>query len=198
MAVTAELVKELRTRTGAGIMDCREALEKSEGNLDQAADWLRQKGIARAEKKASRATSEGQVISYIHPGGRVGVLIEVNCETDFVAKTEDFQKLCQELAMQVAAMSPVFVRREDIPQELVDKELAGYRQAVIEEGKPEHMADKIAQGKVEKYFEQQCLLEQPYMREGSKKINDLVKETVGKLGENIQVRRFVRYSLGDA
>lgn len=197
MASTAENVKELRARTGAGIMDCREALEKNEGNLDQAADWLRQKGIAKAEKKASRATSEGQVASYIHPGGKLGVMIEVNCETDFVAKTEDFQKLCTELAMQVAAMMPTYVRREDIPAEYVEKEQAGYRQAVLEEGKPEHMADKIAAGKVEKYFEQQCLLEQPYMRDQSKKVADLIKETIAKTGENIQVKRFARFVLGE-
>ncbi len=197
MASTAENVKELRARTGAGIMDCREALDKNEGNLDQAADWLRQKGIAKAEKKATRATSEGQVASYIHPGGKLGVLIEVNCETDFVAKTEDFQKLCLELAMQVAAMSPLYVKREDVPQDLIAKEQAGYRQAVLEEGKPEHMADKIATGKVEKYFEQQCLLEQPYMRDQSKKVMDLVKETIAKTGENIQVKRFSRFVLGE-
>ncbi|GMU57587.1 MAG: hypothetical protein AMXMBFR33_67330 [Candidatus Xenobia bacterium] len=197
MASTAENVKELRARTGAGIMDCREALDKNEGNLDQAADWLRQKGIAKAEKKATRATSEGQVASYIHPGGKLGVLIEVNCETDFVAKTEDFQKLCVELAMQVAAMSPLYVKREDVPQDLIAKEQAGYRQAVLEEGKPEHMADKIAAGKVEKYFEQQCLLEQPYMRDQSKKVMDLVKETIAKTGENIQVKRFARFVLGE-
>ncbi len=197
MASTAENVKELRARTGAGIMDCREALDKNEGNLDQAADWLRQKGIAKAEKKATRATSEGQVASYIHPGGKLGVLIEVNCETDFVAKTDDFQKLCVELAMQVAAMSPLYVKREDVPQDLIAKEQAGYRQAVLEEGKPEHMADKIAAGKVEKYFEQQCLLEQPYMRDQSKKVMDLVKETIAKTGENIQVKRFSRFVLGE-
>ncbi len=197
MASTAENVKELRARTGAGIMDCREALDKNEGNLDQAADWLRQKGIAKAEKKASRATSEGQVACYIHPGGKLGVMIEVNCETDFVAKTDDFQKLCTELAMQVAAMSPMFVRREDVSEEAVAKEQAGYRQAVLEEGKPEHMADKIAAGKVEKYFEQQCLMEQPYMRDQSKKVSDLIKETIAKTGENIQVKRFSRFVLGE-
>ncbi len=195
--ITATLVKELRTKTGAGIMDCKEALKQNDGDIDQAAGWLRQKGISKAEKKASRETSEGQVGSYIHPGGRVGVLVEVNCETDFVAKTDEFGALVKDLAMQIAAMQPLYVTREDVPAEKLEAELAGYRAAAVESGKPEHIADKIAQGKVDKYFQAQVLLEQPFIKDDSKTVEDVVKETIAKTGENIRVRRFQRFDLAD-
>jgi elongation factor Ts len=194
--ITTALVKELREKTGAGIKDCKEALENNSGQVDKAADWLRQKGISRAEKKADRATAEGQVASYIHLGGKVGVLIEVNCETDFVAKTDDFKNLVRELSMQVAAMQPEYVSREEVPQDRLAGEIAGYKQAAIDEGKPAAIAEKIAQGKVDKYFANICLMEMPFIRDDSKKVEDLVKETIAKVGENIRVRRFVRYALG--
>ena len=194
--ISAALVKELREKTGAGIKDCKEALVQHEGHVEKAADWLRQRGVSRAEKKADRHTSEGQVGSYIHLGGRVGVLIEVNCETDFVAKTDDFKNLVQELALQIAAMKPDFVAREDVPNEKLDSELAGYKEAAIAEGKPENIAEKIAKGKVDKYFQEMCLLEMPYIRDDSKKVGDLIKETIAKTGENIRVKRFVRFALG--
>lgn len=194
--VSAQMVKELREKTGAGIKDCKEALVHNEGQIDKAADWLRQKGISRAEKKADRATAEGKVGSYIHLGGKVGVLIEVNCETDFVAKTNDFNTLVAELALQVAAMKPDFVSREEVPAERVAAELAGYKQAALEEGKPEAIAEKMATGKVDKYFSSVCLLDQPYVRDDSKKVGDFIKETIAKTGENIRVKRFVRFALG--
>ena len=194
--VSAQLVKELREKTGAGIKDCQEALEQNSLHVDKAADWLRQKGISRAEKKADRATADGAIGSYIHLGGKVGVLIEVNCETDFVAKTDDFKGLVNELALQVAAMKPDFVSREDVPQETLASELEGYKQAAMAEGKPDNIAEKIAQGKVDKYFQNICLLEMPYIRDDSKKIEDVIKEVIAKVGENIRVKRFVRFALG--
>lgn len=194
--VSAQLVKELREKTGAGIKDCQEALQQNELHVDKAADWLRQKGISRAEKKADRVTADGAVGSYIHLGGKVGVLIEVNCETDFVAKTDDFKGLVNELALQVAAMKPDYVSREEVPQETLASELEGYKQAAMAEGKPENIAEKIAQGKVDKFFQNICLLEMPYIRDDSKKIEDVIKEVISKVGENIRVRRFVRYVLG--
>lgn len=194
--VSATQVKELRERTGAGIKDCQEALTENGGQVDKAADWLRQKGISRAEKKADRITAEGAVGSYIHLGGKVGVLIEVNCETDFVAKTEDFKTLVAELALQVAAMKPDFVSRDEVPQETLASELEGYKKAAMDEGKPANIAEKIAQGKVDKFFSGICLMEMPYIRDDSKKVEEYVKETIAKTGENIRVRRFVRFALG--
>ena len=194
--ISASLVKELREKTGAGIKDCKEALEQNGGQVDKAADWLRQRGVARAEKKADRITAEGQIGAYIHLGGKVGVLIEVNCETDFVAKTDDFKNLVNELSLQVAAMKPDYVSKDEVPQEKLQAELAGYKQAAMAEGKPENIAEKIAQGKVDKYFQTVCLLEMPYIRDDSKKVEELVKETIAKTGENIRVKRFVRFALG--
>jgi elongation factor Ts len=179
-------------------MDCREALEKTEGDIAKAADFLRQKGIASADKKKDRIASEGRIEAYIHTGSKIGVLIEVNCETDFVARTEDFQNLCRELAMQVAALAPRFVSRENIPPEVIEQEREGYRKVAREEGKPEKILEKVVEGKVEKYFEGICLLEQAYIRDQSKKVRDLVKETIGRLGENIVVKRFTRYVLGES
>ncbi len=195
--ISAAQVKELREATGAGIMDCREALQTTDGDVRKAMDWLRQKGMAKAEKKASRATSEGRVGSYVHAGGRLAVLVELNCETDFVAKNDQFQKLLGELCMQVAAMNPTYISREEIPAEFIEKEQAGYRQAALEDGKPEQMADRIAAGKVDKYVEGICLLEQAYIRDGSLKVRDLIKQTIGVVGENIQVKRFARFAVGE-
>lgn len=196
--ISATTVKELRAKTGAGIMDCKEALAVNNGNIEEAAGWLRQKGISKADKKASRETSEGQVGSYIHLGGRVGVLVEVNCETDFVAKTDEFVSLVNGIAMQIAAMSPKFITREEVPQETIDKEIAGYKAAAIEEGKPENIAEKIATGKVDKYFQSQCLMEQSYIKDDSKTIESLIKETIARTGENIRIKRFSRFDLAEA
>lgn len=196
--INATSVKELRAKTGAGIMDCREALAANNGNIEEAAGWLRQKGISKADKKASRETNEGQVGSYIHAGGRVGVLVEVNCETDFVAKTDEFGALVGGIAMQIAAMNPRYITREEVPQDVIDKEIAGYKAAALEEGKPENVAEKIATGKVDKYFKAQCLLEQQYIRDDSKTIEELLKETISKTGENIRVKRFSRFDLTES
>jgi elongation factor Ts len=193
----AKLVKQLREMTGAGILDCKKALEEAGGDLEKAAEILRKKGIAKAAKKASRETKEGIIHSYIHAGGRVGVLLELNCETDFVARNELFQELAKELAMQIAAMKPKYVSREDIPEEVINKEKEIAREAAISEGKPEHIADKIAQGKLEKYFKEVVLLEQPYIKDDKKTIEELIKEYIAKLGENIKVSRFCRYEVGE-
>lgn len=195
---SATMVKELRAKTGAGIMDCREALAANSGDLEQAAGWLRQKGISKADKKASRQTSEGRVGSYIHAGGRIGVLVEVNCETDFVAKTDEFGQLVTDIAMQVAAMSPRYISREEVSQDVLDAEIAGYKAAAIEEGKPENIAEKIAKGKVDKYFQAQCLLEQAFIKDDSKTIESYVKETIARTGENIRIKRFSRFDLAEA
>jgi elongation factor Ts len=196
--ISATMVKELRSKTGAGIMDCKEALKENDGNLEQAAGWLRQKGISKAEKKASRETNEGRVGSYIHMGGRVGVLVEINCETDFVAKTDEFNALVTDVAMQIAAMNPTYVSREEVTQDVIDSEIAGYRAAAIEDGKPEKIADKIAQGKVDKYFQSQCLLEQQYIKDDKKTINDVLQETIARTGENMRIKKFARFDLAEA
>ena len=198
MAISATAVKELRAKTGAGIMDCKEALKENDGDIGQAADWLRQKGISKAEKKSSRETSEGRIGSYIHMGGRVGVLVEINCETDFVAKTDEFNNLVSDVAMQIAAMSPTYVSRDEVPQDVIDREVAGYKAAAMEEGKPENIAEKIAQGKVDKYFKSQCLLEQDFIKDDKKTIEDVLKETIAKTGENMRIKRFSRFDLAEA
>ena len=193
-------MKELREKTGAGFMDCKKALAEVSGNLEQAVRWLREKGLAAAAKKAGRATSEGLVGTYLHAGGRIGVLVEVNCETDFVAKTPDFQNLVKELAMQVAAASPAlprYVRREDVPAEVVEQEREIYRVQAKTSGKPEKLVEKIAEGKVDKFLSDVCLLEQPFIRDPEKTVKDVVSEAIAKLGENINVRRFARFQLGE-
>ncbi|NPA52030.1 MAG: translation elongation factor Ts [Aquificae bacterium] len=197
MAIDAKLVKKLRELTGAGMLDCKKALEETGGDLEAAVELLRKKGIAKAAKKAGRETKEGLIHAYIHAGGRIGVLLELNCETDFVARNELFKELANELAMQIAAMRPKWVKREDIPKEIIEKEGEIAREAAIAEGKPEHIAEKIAEGKVEKFFKEVCLLEQPYIKDDKKTVEELVKEYIAKLGENIQVRRFTRYELGE-
>ncbi len=197
MAVDAKLVKKLRELTGAGMLDCKKALEETGGDIEAAVELLRKKGIAKAAKKAGRETKEGLIHAYIHAGGRIGVLLEINCETDFVARNELFKELANELAMQIAAMRPKWVKREDVPKEIVEKEGEIAREAALAEGKPEHIAEKIAEGKVEKFFKEVCLLEQPYIKDDKKTVEELIKEYIAKLGENIQVRRFTRYELGE-
>ena len=197
MAVTAGMVKELREKTGAGIMDCKQALQEAEGDFEKAVEILRKKGQASAQKRAGRETKEGVIDAYIHPGNRLGVLIEVNCETDFVARNEEFRQFVHNIAMQVAASNPMVISREDLPQEVVEKELEIYRSQAREQGKPEHIIDKIAQGKLEKFYQEACLLEQAYIRDPDRTVEDLLNEIRAKIGENIVIRRFVRYQLGE-
>ena len=195
--VTAEMVKELREKTGAGVMDCKQALQEADGDFDKAIEILRKKGAASAQKRLGRETKEGVIDAYIHPGNRLGVLIEVNCETDFVARNEEFRQFVRNMAMQVAASNPLVVSREDLPQELVEKELEIYRSQAREQGKPEHIIDKIAQGKLEKYYQEVCLLEQAYIRDPDRTVEDILNEIRAKIGENIIIKRFVRYQLGE-
>jgi elongation factor Ts len=197
MAVTAAQVKELREKTGAGMMDCKAALAESGGDLEKALDWLRQKGLANAQKKSSRTASMGLVESYIHMGGKIGVLLEVNCETDFVARTDDFKQLVHDIAMQIAAASPRFVRRDEVTKEDLEREREIYRAQCIEQGKPEKIIDKIVEGKLEKFYAEFCLMEQPWVKDPDKSIEDLVKDKIASIGENINVRRFARFQLGE-
>jgi elongation factor Ts len=195
--ISAQAVKELRDRTGAGMMDSKKALVEADGDLEQATKLLREKGMAKAAKKEGRATSEGLIHAYIHPGDKLGVLIELNCETDFVARTEDFRTLAKELAMQVAAASPLVVRAEDLPENLVEQERELYRKQAKNEGKPDQVVEKIVDGRVRKYQQEVCLLLQPYIKDQDQTVSDLLTATVAKLGENISVRRFVRFRLGE-
>jgi len=198
MAGDSGLVKELRQKTGAGIMDCKQALIESQDDIRKAIDWLRQKGLASAAKKAGRATDQGVIASYIHAGNKVGVLIEVNCETDFVARNDEFQALVKDLMLQVAAnKETLYVRREDVPQDVVKKELQIYRAQAKELGKPQAAWEKIATGKLERYYQDTCLMEQSFIRDPTLKIGDLLTEKIAKVGENIGVRRFTRYQLGE-
>ncbi len=194
--IDAKLVKELRSRTSAGIMDCKEALEESGGDLEKAVDFLRQKGLATALKRAGRETSEGVISSYIHAGDKLGVLVEVNCETDFVGKTEEFKAFARDIAMHIAAMKPLGIDREDIDEEIVKREEDIYRQQAQDTGKPEYILDKIIQGKMEKFYKEACLMEQVFVKNSDITIKDLVHEMVSKTGENISIRRFTRYQLG--
>jgi elongation factor Ts len=196
MSVTAEQVKQLRDKTGAGMMECKKALMESSGDVERAIEALRKAGVARAEQRAHRAASEGLVDSYIHPGNRVGVLIEVNCETDFVARTAEFQELVRNLAMQVAAAGAEFVRREDVPAERVAKEREIYAAQLADQGKPAQVVEKIVEGKLAKFFSEICLLEQPYIRDDKATVGDLITQVASKTGENILVRRFMRFRLG--
>ncbi|MCU0531696.1 MAG: translation elongation factor Ts [Syntrophales bacterium] len=196
MEIAADLVKELRVKTGAGIMDCKEALKVSNGNFEKAVDFLREKGLSAATKKSSRATKDGLVASYIHMGGKVGVMIEVNCETDFVAKTENFKTLTRDLAMHVAAMNPLYVKPEDVSEATLQREKDIYRKQVIAEGKPEKIADKIVEGKLKKFYEEVCLIKQKFIKDTNITVEDLIKASIAATGENILVKRFVRYQLG--
>jgi elongation factor Ts len=198
MEISAKLVKELRDRTGAGMMECKKALTEANGNLAEAEIILRKHGIASASKKATRTTRQGIVGSYIHPGAQLGVLVEVNCESDFVARTDDFQNLVKDLAMQVAAADPQFIRKEDVTKEVLDKERDIQRGRALQEGKPEKMVDKIVEGRMSKFYEEICLYEQPFIRDNATTVSDLIKTAIAKLGENISVSRFVRFKVGEA
>ena len=197
--MSTELISKLREMTGAGIMDCRNALKENDNDIDKASQWLREKGIASAVKRAGRSAKQGLVHSYIHGAGTLGVLVEVNCETDFVAKTEDFQALVKEIAMQVAAVSPVYVNREQIPANIIESEKEIYKAQLKEEGKPEKVWDKIIEGKIEKFYQQVCLYDQLYMRDttGKETIKGLVTNAIAKIGENIVIKRFARFKLGE-
>jgi len=196
MEIKAAQVSELRAMTGAGMMDCKKALSESNGDMERAVEFLRIKGLSKAAKKAGRETSEGLVLSYIHPGNRIGVLVEVNCETDFVARTDEFQNFVRNVAMHIAAAEPVAVSREEIPAQVVEKEREVYRTQAREEGKPEKVLDKIVEGRVEKFFQEAALLDQTYVRDSDKVVGDVVKETIAALGENIRIARFARFELG--
>lgn len=197
MEVNATLVKELREKTGAGMMDCKKALAETAGNLDKAVDYLRQKGLAAAAKKADRVATDGAVGAYVHPGGKIGVLVEINCETDFVARTGEFQSLLKDIAMQVAAASPRFVRREEVSAEELEKERSIYRQQAQESGKPEKVVDKIVEGKLERFYSEACLLEQAFIKDPDQKVSDIVNDAALRLREKIEVRRFARFHLGE-
>ncbi|MGB5158107.1 translation elongation factor Ts [Desulfobacterium sp. N47] len=196
-SISAEAVKQLREKTGAGIMDCKEALSVCEGDLDKAIDQLRKKGLATAAKRAGRAMTEGTVQSYIHMGGKLGVLVEINCETDFVSKNDNFKDFTKNIAMHIAAANPVSIRREEVPQELIEREMAIYRAQAEDLGKPEKMIDKIAEGKLEKFFKDNCLMNQPYVRDPGITISDLLSELIAKTGENIIIKRFIRFQIGE-
>ena len=198
MEISAQLVKQLRERTGAGMMECKAALKEAKGDLGEAEVVLRKKGIASAAKKSGRSAKQGVIASYIHPGAQLGVMIEVNCESDFVARTDDFQELVHDLAMQVAAADPQFIRKEDVTQAALDKEKDIQRSRALAEGKPEKMVDKIVEGRMNKYYEEVCLYEQPFIKENTTSIADVIKAKIAKLGENITVSRFVRFKVGDA
>ena len=195
--ITAALVKELRERTGAGMMDCKKALAATEGDMDKAIDFLREKGLAAAAKKAGRIAAEGLVESYIHGGGRIGVLVEVNCETDFVAKTDAFKSLVKDIAMHIAAANPSYLRREEVPAAELEHEKMVLSEQARNEGKPEKIIEKMVTGRIEKYYKEVCLLEQPFVKDPDKTISDLITESIAKIGENIAIRRFTRYQLGE-
>ena len=197
MNITAAAVSELRARTGCGMMDCKKALVECNGDAEKAIDFLREKGLAKAAKKADRNAKDGRIFSYIHNTGKVGVMVEIDCETDFVAKTEDFQHLGHDVAMHIAASNPQYVAPEDVPADVLDREKAIYREQLAAEGKPAQIIDKILEGKVRKFYEQVCLLEQPWIRDDEKKIKDLVIEQIAKMGENMKIRRFSRFSIGE-
>ena len=197
MEISMELIKDLRQRTGAGVVDCKTALQEGGGEMEKAIEYLRRKGLATAAKKAARVAADGLVSSYIHAGGKIGVLVEVNCETDFVAKTEGFQAFVKDVAMQIAAANPQYVRREEIPGEVLDKERQIYRAQAMESRKPEKVIDKIVEGKLEKFYSEVCLLEQPYIKDGDLTIKEVLDALIGKIGEKIQIRRFARFQLGE-
>ncbi|WP_282941852.1 translation elongation factor Ts [Paenibacillus sp. RC67] len=197
MAVNAASVKELRERTGAGMLDCKKALEEANGDLSKAADILREKGLSAAANKAGRIATEGTVESYIHAGGRIGVLVEVNCETDFVGKTDQFREFVRDVAMHIAASSPLFVRREEVPQDALDKEREILTAQALNEGKPANIVQKMVEGRLGKYYEEYCLMEQPFVKDPDKTISQLVNEKVATIGENITIRRFARFELGE-
>jgi elongation factor Ts len=197
ITISASTVKELRDKTGAGMMDCKEALKESDGDISKAVDFLRKKGLATAAKRAGRAMSEGTIQTYIHTGGKLAVMVEVNCETDFVAKNEDFVQFARNIAMHIAATNPVSISQQDVPKEVVDKEMEIYRDQIRAMGKPEQMIDKIAEGKLSKFYKENCLLNQAYVRDPNVTISDLINAQIAKIGENITIKRFVRFQVGE-
>lgn len=198
MAISTSLIKELREKTGVGIMDCKTALKECDGNINKAIEYLRKKGIATAKKRGGRATSQGQVQSYIHAGGKIGVLVEVNCETDFTGKTEDFVNFVKDIAIQIAATSPIAVDRESVPEDILEKEKDIYATQAKTSGKPDKVIDKIVEGKLKKFFSEVCLLEQPFVKDTEITVQDLLNEMIAKTGENILIRRFIRFQLGES
>jgi elongation factor Ts len=197
MEITAELVKKLREKTGVGLMDCKEALKHTAGDMEKAIEYLREKGLAKLQKRMGKVASEGVIASYIHTGGKVGTMVEVNCETDFVANTKEFQEFAKDIAMQITASSPLYVKREDVPEEAKEKEKNIYRKQAIESGKPEKIIDKIADGKMEKFYQEVCLIEQPFIKNQDITVKELMEELIVKMGEKILVNRFVRFQLGE-
>jgi elongation factor Ts len=197
MEISIELVKDLRQRTGAGVIDCKTALQETKGNVDAAIDYLRRKGLATAAKKAGRIATDGLVSSYIHAGGKMGVLVEINCETDFVAKTEDFQAFVKNIAMHIAAANPQYIKREEIPTEVLEKEKEIYRTQALESGKPAKVIDKIVEGKLERFYSEVCLLEQTYFKDSDLTVKEVLDAMIAKVGENIAIRRFTRFQLGE-
>ncbi len=197
-AISATMVKQLREKTGAGMMDCKNALSECDGDMDKAVDFLRKKGLATAQKRAGRAMTEGIIQSYIHLGGKLGVLVEINCETDFVARNEDFQEFAKNISMHIAASNPLGIQAEDVPEDIVKKEKEIYRAQAQELGKPENVIEKIVEGKLKKFFTDNCLLNQPYVKNPDITISDLLTEMIGKIGENISIKRFVRYQIGES
>jgi len=195
--ITAAMVKELREMTGAGMMDCKKALGETEGNIEKAVDFLREKGLAAAAKKAGRIAAEGVVEAYIHGGGRIGVMVEINCETDFVAKTDDFKELARDVAMQIAATNPLFVRREDVDPAVIEHEREVFRAQALNEGKPEKIVEKMVVGRIEKYYKEICLMEQSFIKDPDQTISQIINGKISKIGENISIRRFTRYQLGE-
>lgn len=198
MTVSTELIKELREETGAGVLECKKALEETEGNFERALELIQERGLAKAAKRAGRETAAGILDLYSHGDGRVGVMVEVNCETDFVARTDEFQHFAHEMALQVAAMSPSWVRVEDVPEGELEERRSQYAKSALEEGKPQEIVDKIVEGRMEKYLDEHCLLRQPYIRDDSRKVSELLKEQIATTGENIQIRRFVRWEVAEA
>lgn len=195
--ITAAMVKELREKTGSGMMDCKRALAENEGDIEKALDHLRKKGLAKAQKRAGRSTSEGVVFPYIHTGSKLGVLVEINCESDFVAKTDDFLEFAKNVAMHIAAANPAGLNPEDIPEEVIARERDIYRSQALEQGKPENIVDKIVDGQIQKFYKDSCLMSQPYIREPKKSIAEITTEAIAKIGENIQIKRFARFQIGE-
>jgi len=195
--VSASMVKDLREKTGAGMMDCKKALAEAGGNFEKAVDYLRQKGLATAARRAGRVASEGQIGSYVHAGGKIGVMVEVNCETDFVAKTDDFQVFAKDIAMHIAASSPLYIQRGNVPLETLEREREIYRAQAREAGKPEKIMEKIVEGKLEKFYSEVCLLEQPFIKDSDRTVKDLLNGLIGKLGEKVEIRRFIRFQVGE-
>lgn len=196
-SISAEMVKQLREKTGAGIMDCKQALSETDGDMEKAVEFLRKKGLATAKKRSGRATSEGRIESYVHMGGKIGVLVEVNCETDFVAKTDDFIEFTKNIAMHIAATNPLGIVQEDVPEDVIEKEKEIYREQAKQTGKPDNILDKIAEGKLSKFFKEVCLMHQPYVKDPNLTVADYLNDVIAKIGENITIRRFSRFQLGE-